>query len=53
MKIIIGSGNKRRVALELPCAAIVKRSPPEQQQQVSGILCQILGVKHKVEVSHA
>lgn len=44
MNIVTGSGRRRSV-LALPHASVVKRSPEDQQKQVHGIVCNMLGVK--------
>ena len=48
MNIVTGSGRRRSV-LALPHSSVVKRSPEDQQRQVHGIVCNMLGVKEKTD----
>lgn len=45
MKIVLGRGRRRKVALELPHASIVNRSSDAEIKQVGAIVCDILGIK--------
>ncbi len=44
MMIVIGRGNRRNT-LELPCAAIVNRSPRSEQAQALTLICNMLGIE--------
>lgn len=53
MKIVLGRGNKRKVALELPNASIVNRSSDAEIKQVGAIVCDLLHIPPVVEAPSA
>jgi hypothetical protein len=44
MTIVIGRGNKRLTAI-VPCAALIKQAPVEQQQKMLADFCTLAGIK--------
>lgn len=44
MNIVIGSGNKRMVAV-VPCAALFKRASEEDQKKMVSDFCTLAGIK--------
>lgn len=47
MDIVFKDKTGRRTKLELPCAAIVNRSPKPEQRAAASLVCNLLGIKGK------
>lgn len=49
MDVIFKDNSGRRTKLQLPCAAIVNRSPKPEQRAATSLVCNLLGIKGKTD----